>query len=96
MNADLERGSVLPFLELAKEKDIGVIVLNPNYNRDPNDRKTVVPYCHSMPQHCCFVWENYIQPKNKDIDELYLVAHSAGGYCVDAVITNFSKHLNLP
>jgi uncharacterized HAD superfamily protein len=35
MNESLERGSMLPFLEVAKNNNIPVVVMNPNYNRDP-------------------------------------------------------------
>jgi hypothetical protein len=47
MNESIEKASVLPFLEEAKRNNMSVLIMNPNYNRDPKTR-TVVPYCHSM------------------------------------------------
>jgi hypothetical protein len=35
MNENLEKGTVLPFLSVAQRNAMPVIVMNPNYNRDP-------------------------------------------------------------
>lgn len=35
MNEDLEKGSVLPFIQKAQKNNLSVLVMNPNYNRDP-------------------------------------------------------------
>jgi hypothetical protein len=43
INHGLEKGSMLPFLDLCQEKDIAVLVMNPNYNRDP-ETGSIVPY----------------------------------------------------
>ena len=35
INENLEKGSMLPFIDLCRKIDIPVLVMNPNYNRDP-------------------------------------------------------------
>ncbi len=35
MNENLEKGTVLPFLKVAQRNAMPVIVMNPNFNRDP-------------------------------------------------------------
>jgi len=35
INENLEKGSMLPFIDLCRKLDIPVLVMNPNYNRDP-------------------------------------------------------------
>ena len=79
MNDTLELGSVLPFLELARKHDLGVIILNPNFNNDPKT-KHIIPYSHSMSEHTKYVWQRYID--KSEFSSLFLVAHSAGGRCL--------------
>jgi hypothetical protein len=77
---------MLPFIDLAKRKDIAVLVMNPNYNRDPETGITI-PYSHSMVDHAMFVWENYVV--NSGFEDICVVAHSAGGACLQAIQRRF-------
>ena len=86
INENLALGSMLPFLETCKNKDIPVIVMNPNYNRCPQTGH-MVPYSHTMSDHASWVWDKYV--RNSGFDEIYVVAHSAGGMCLNNIINNF-------
>lgn len=41
INENLNKGSMLPFTSLCKEKNIPVLVMNPNYNRDPSSNNSI-------------------------------------------------------
>jgi len=43
INDNLEKGSMLPFCEICRKLGISVLVMNPNYNRDPKTGG-IVPY----------------------------------------------------
>jgi len=38
---DLENGSMLPFVDVCREKNIALLIMNPNYNSDPTTGVTV-------------------------------------------------------
>jgi len=42
-----------------------------------------------MSNHCLYVWKNVV-PYSK-AKEIYIVAHSAGGYCLVDLVTNFQS-----
>jgi len=63
INENLEKGSMLPFLDLCHEKDIAVLVMNPNYNSDPTTGISV-PHNMDMGEHACFVWDKYVEPSH--------------------------------
>ena len=42
MNENLEKGSMLPIIDLAMRDDFDVLVMNPNYNRDPITRVNII------------------------------------------------------
>jgi len=73
---------MLPFLDKCRELDIAVLVMNPNYNRCP-ETGVVIPYSHTMQDHAASVWALYV--KDSGYSEVYVVAHSAGGGCVQAI-----------
>jgi hypothetical protein len=79
VNDSLEIGSMLPQIEWANENKLPVIVMNPNYNRDPKTSKSI-PGSTSMRDHACFVWKNYVE--NSRFKKLFVIAHSAGGGCI--------------
>ena len=56
--------------------------MNPNYNRDP-ETGAIVPYSHSMTDHAVFVWDKYV--KDSGFEDICVVAHSAGGSCLQAI-----------
>jgi hypothetical protein len=73
---------MLPFIDICKRKGISVLVMNPNYNRDP-ETGAIVPYSHSMTDHAVFVWDKYV--KDSGFEDICVVAHSAGGSCLQAI-----------
>ena len=87
VNESLETGSVLPFLEHAKRLKIPVLVMNPNYNRDPVT-KNVVPFNNTTSGHAKWVWEMYV--KNSGFDQIDIVAHSAGGEVMETIMKEFA------
>lgn len=38
INESIEKGSVLPFLEVARKNNMSVVVMNPNLSRDPKTK----------------------------------------------------------
>ena len=84
---------MLPFLKLAEQNDADILIMNPNYNRDPKTNQ-IVPFCHSMEAHATFVWEHYVDPICRDDKELYVVAHSAGGACLASIQRKFGRPEN--
>lgn len=82
INDSLEKGSMLPFLEKCKGKGIECLVMNPNYNRDPETGVTC-PDSQSMQDHAVNVWGNHVL--DAGFKEVYVVAHSAGGGCLSAI-----------
>lgn len=42
VNESLEKGSMLPFLKVAEKNNIDIIIMNPNYNRDPETNVTSI------------------------------------------------------
>lgn len=86
MNQTLTLGSVLPQLEFAREHDMGVIVMNPNYRCDEDD-KPVPSRIMGMERHSLYVWERYLEDHIGEHDkELFFIAHSAGGACMASII----------
>lgn len=82
INHGLDKGSMLPFLEVCREKDIAVLVMNPNYNRDP-ETGSIVPYSQSMSDHAVWVWDKYVAKSG--FSKVSVVAHSAGGGCLKTI-----------
>ena len=62
--------------------------MNPNFNTDTANQ--LIPGSESMQNHACFVWENYIMKAG--FKNLLVIAHSAGGGCISAIMQKFSAH----
>ena len=77
---------MLPFLDIAKKLSIPVLVMNPNYNYDPETGKSI-PFNGNMTQHARWVWGRYV--KNSGFDKINIVAHSAGGGCLRAIMQSY-------
>jgi hypothetical protein len=88
INENLEKGSMLPFIDKCRELGIAVLVMNPNYTRCP-ETGSVIPYAHTMSDHAVFVWKNYVL--NSGFTEIYVVAHSAGGGCLASIQREFAS-----
>ena len=44
--------------------------------------------CENMERHAKFVWQNYV--KDSGFEHLCVIAHSAGGHCVQELIEKFN------
>ena len=86
MNETLDLGSVIPFVKRGASEGYSCIVLNPNLNYDTNER--LIRGSESMEEHCVYVWENFI--RKCPAKRLYIVAHSAGGYCTSVLLHDFT------
>lgn len=42
-----------------------------------------------MEEHCSHIWRNYIEPAG--FGKILIIAHSAGGACVTALMQEFSE-----
>jgi len=73
---------MLPFIDLCNEKNIPVLVMNPNLNTDP-ETGAEIPFSESMSDHAVYVWDKYV--KDSGFDDICVVAHSAGGGCVSEI-----------
>ena len=56
--------------------------MNPNYLQDPVTNKNI-PLCHSMQAHTSHIWKNYVV--NSDFKKILVIAHSAGGFCLENI-----------
>ena len=61
--------------------------MNPNYNTDPESGVTV-PFSHTMQDHAIWVWDKYV--KDSGFDKISIVAHSAGGDCLQQIQRGFA------
>ncbi|CAG9318963.1 unnamed protein product [Blepharisma stoltei] len=86
INDSLKTGTVFPFLEEAAKDGYSVIILNPNYNYNP-ETKERIPYNGSLEEHGNYVWENFI--RLNPARELYIVAHSCGGISTMCLLKNY-------
>ena len=75
---------MLPQLDWAKTKKYPVLVMNPNYNTDP-DTKEPIPQSHTMMAHAFNVWTKYVL--NSGFKQIHIIAYEAGGY-----ILNYLQH----
>ena len=87
INDNLYLGSIIPYIKKAFENHFSLIVLNPNETCDIDDNKKKIPEFKSMESHCNYVYDNIIKKNNK-IQNLYIIAHSMGGYCTIQILVN--------
>ena len=73
INESLDKGSMLPLIHAAKDKNMGVIVFNPNQGGGSHSEQ---------------MWRKYVSPSR--FNDLYIVAHSAGGSCLSSIQRNFA------
>lgn len=88
INENLDLGSVIPFVERGKIEGYSCIVLNPNLNINP-ETKHHISYNETMDRHTRYVWKKFISPC--PAKELYIVAHSAGGYCTGVLLREYTE-----
>ena len=91
INDNLYLGSIIPYIEKF-QKDFSIIVLNPNERFDKKNKK--IPELQTMEDHCKYIYKNIIKT-NLNIEELYIIAHSMGGYCtIEILLENEEDLLN--
>ena len=76
INDGLEQGTVFRVLEFAREEGYSVIVLNPNFIKDPMTKQPIKGI-ETPEKNCSFVWKNFI--KKSPAKKLFILAHSCGG-----------------
>ena len=67
---------MLPFIYVCRDLGIPVLVMNPNVESNH--------FTGDMTDHATFVWNKYV--KNSGFTQISVVAHSAGGACVQAIV----------
>jgi pimeloyl-ACP methyl ester carboxylesterase len=103
INASLNEGSQLPYIERALRSGYGVLVLNTNDNTR-NGRS--IPGSNTPRQHGECVWREYVSPflvhsgggggtraaakRSGAIERVAIVAHSAGGLVTTHMANSFS------
>jgi hypothetical protein len=86
VNDCIKNGSMIPYIEMALEKKYSLIILNPNERYDDyKDKTKVIEEFSSMDKHCKYVYKNIIK-NNENIKEIYIIAHSMGGYCTIEIL----------
>jgi len=88
LNASLDIGSMIPYINWANNMGFSILIMNPNMRIDPDTGKSI-KYCQSMDQHCLYVWKTFM--KTCRAKNVYIVAHSAGGYCLTALLAQNTK-----
>lgn len=71
---------------MAKERNMQVIIFNPNERTDPISREEIKEFS-SMEKHCKYVWQEIIGKLNFS-NEVYVVAHSEGGVCMTDILAD--------
>jgi len=92
INENLRLGTMLPYLEKAIKNNFSVIIFNPNEKYDfKNDKKQIKEF-NTMEKHSVYVYDNIVK-KNKNIKEIYIVAHSRGGDCAVEILLKNKEDL---
>ena len=78
---------MLPFVDRCFELGIPVLVMNPNFNSDP-ETGVGIPHSRDMTDHALYIWDKYV--KDSGFDQICVVAHSAGGGCINEIQDTFA------
>lgn len=92
MNDNLTLGSMIPYVERAQNLKYSIIIFNPNERFDVDNGTIEIPEFTTMEKHSLYVYENIVK-KNKNIKEIYIVAHSYGGVCTMEILKKNIKDL---
>jgi alpha-beta hydrolase superfamily lysophospholipase len=69
---------MIPIVQWAQARSMGVLILNPNFTSDPYSARPI-PKNATREAHGDYVWKHFIGKTDAD---LYLIAHSCGGVSV--------------
>ena len=92
INENLQLGTMGPYIEKAVKNKLSVIILNPNERYDYDCESKKIEEFDNMQKHCLYVYNKIIK-KNKNIKEIYIVAHSKGGECAIEILLNNKEDL---
>ena len=92
INDNLNLGSMIPYVEKAIQNKFSVIILNPNERKDFLDDTKTIEEFSDHEKHSVYVYNNIIK-KNKNIKEIYILAHSVGGDCTLEILFNNEEDL---
>ena len=94
INENIYLGSMIPYVNKAIKNNFSVVIFNPNERYDFFNDKKKIEIFDSMENHCIYVYNNIIKA-NKNIKEIYIVAHSMGGECtVQILLYNLDDLIN--
>ncbi|XP_031566757.1 cotranscriptional regulator FAM172A-like [Actinia tenebrosa] len=79
INNSFEAGTMVPYIERAKEEGFGVLITNGNHNYDEKLHKCIKG-SENPQDHFVYVWNNFI--KKAKAKHIVIVAHSFGGVVV--------------
>ena len=79
---------MLPMLEFAKATNQSVIIMNPNFAKDPVSGMAV-PNCESMNAHVKHIWQRFLNKNTCPASSLSVMAHSAGGRTAAMLVQEF-------
>jgi hypothetical protein len=90
INEGLNTGSMLPFVQIARNKGYSILIMNPNerFGLDGKNKNIF----KNMKEHCEYVYKNIIH-QNKNIKEIYFISHSFGGECNVEILKKFEEDL---
>ena len=83
---------MIPFVEKAIKNNISVIILNPNERNDFLDDTKEIKEFPTHEEHSLYVYNNIVK-KNKNIKEIYIIAHSVGGDCALEILNKNREDL---
>ena len=92
INENIYLGSMIPYVDKAIKNNFSVIIFNPNERKDFINEKKIINEFSTMEKHCVYVYNNIVK-QNKNIKEIYIVAHSMGGECTLEILLNNKKDL---
>ena len=92
INDNIFLGSMIPYVLKAVEKSFSVIIFNINMRSDFEDEKRIIEEFSTHEKHSLYIYNNIIK-KNKNIKEIYILAHSVGGDCTLEILFNNKKDL---
>lgn len=92
INENLILGTMMPYVHKAIKNNFSVIIFNPNERFDFINEKKKIEEFKTMESHSLYVYENIVKT-NKNIKEIYIVAHSRGGDCAVEILLKNEKDL---
>ena len=92
INENIDLGSMKPYIEKAIQNKFSVIILNPNERKDLTYENKIIKEFPTMEKHSVYVYNNIVKA-NKNIKDIYIVAHSMGGECTIEILLKNKEDL---